>query len=111
MTTVRSYPISKFVGNNLVKTNDLVIVTDPVFTTNGENHIIVKDVPNCTIKLNSQNTDKTTIKVLTKVLILPDVGKIDEEYDELVIDKGACIEFYFGFGNWYILSSDGIKND
>ena len=34
---------------------------------------------------------------------------IDEEYDEVVVDKFACIEFRFVGGNWYILSSDGLK--
>ena len=33
----------------------------------------------------------------------------DEEYDELFIDKGACVEFRFCAGVWYIISSDGLK--
>jgi hypothetical protein len=36
-------------------------------------------------------------------------GLIDEEYSEINIGKGACVELYFSFGNWYIVSSDGIK--
>jgi hypothetical protein len=50
------------------------------------------------------------IKALTKVLIIPDVGKIDEVYDEIDLDWGACVEFRFAAGNWYIISSDGLKN-
>jgi hypothetical protein len=46
---------------------------------------------------------------MTKVLIIPDIGKIDEEYDEILIDKGACVEFRFCAGVWYIISSDGLK--
>ena len=46
---------------------------------------------------------------MTKVLIIPDMGKIDEEYDEILIDKGACVEFRFCAGTWYIMSSDGLK--
>jgi hypothetical protein len=34
---------------------------------------------------------------------------IDEEYSEINIGKGACVELYFSFGNWYIVSSDGMK--
>ena len=49
------------------------------------------------------------IKALTTVLIKPDRNKIDEEYDEVEINKGACVEFFFMGGNWYILSSDGLK--
>ncbi len=33
----------------------------------------------------------------------------DQLVDEIVCDKGACIEFRFCNGNWYILSSDGLK--
>jgi hypothetical protein len=37
-------------------------------------------------------------------------GLIDEEYDEIVTSKGACVELRFIGGNWYIMSSDGLKN-
>jgi hypothetical protein len=43
--------------------------------------------------------------------IKPDVGKIDEEYDEIVLDKFSCVVFRLVGGNWYILSSDGLKQD
>ena len=46
---------------------------------------------------------------MTKVTIKPDIGKIDEDYDELIADKYSCIEFRHVNGNWYILSSDGLK--
>jgi hypothetical protein len=48
-------------------------------------------------------------KALTNVLILTSAGKIDEEFDEILISKGACVEFVFSSGNWYIMSSDGLK--
>jgi hypothetical protein len=54
-------------------------------------------------------TDHVVIKSMTNVTIRPEVGKIDEEYDELVADKYSCIEFRYVGGNWYILSSDGLK--
>jgi hypothetical protein len=43
------------------------------------------------------------------ITIKPDIGKIDEDYDEIVMDKYSCIEFRFCGGSWYILSSDGLK--
>jgi len=46
---------------------------------------------------------------LTTVLIKPDVGLIDEEWDELLLEKGACVHLSFVEGNWYIISSDGMK--
>ena len=36
--------------------------------------------------------------------------QFDEDYDEILADRYACIEFRFCAGNWYILSSDGLKN-
>lgn len=109
MTIVKTIPISKYINDKLVKTSDLAIISEHEYTTSGENYIIVKEITHCKMKLDSTTTDHITIKSLTKVLIIPDIGKIDELYDELVIGNGACVEFYFGFGHWYIMSSDGLK--
>jgi len=43
------------------------------------------------------------------VIIIPDNNSIDEEYDEINIEKGACVEFRLVMNNWYIMSSDGLK--
>jgi hypothetical protein len=59
--------------------------------------------------LDQNTTEHVVIKTLTKVLILPMMGQIDEQYDEILIDKGACVEFFRVDGNWYIISSDGLK--
>jgi hypothetical protein len=84
------------------------LVTDlDVFTTNGETLVIAKN--NCKIKLNSQLGDSIIVKVLNGALIIPDLGRIDEEWDEIILEKGACVDFRFVEGNWYILSSDGLK--
>jgi len=85
------------------------IVTSPNYTTNGEEFIVIKDTPLSTITLNSNTTEHIIIKALTKVTIIPDKGAIDEDWDEVNIDRGACVEFYYIDGNWYIGSSDGIK--
>jgi hypothetical protein len=62
------------------------------------------------VTLNSSENEKITIKSLTTVLIKSDVGAIDEEWDELLLEKGACVQFQFVEGNWFIISSDGLKN-
>ena len=31
------------------------------------------------------------------------------EIVKLLIDKGACVEFAYCAGGWYVLSSDGLK--
>ena len=48
---------------------------------------------------------------MTKTKIIPILGLIDEEYSEINIGKGASVELYFAFGNWYVVSSDGIKEE
>lgn len=85
------------------------IVSDETYTTNGELLIIVKNVDKSEISLNSEKNQVITIKSLTSILIKPDLGKIDEEWDELQLDKGACVVLNFVEGNWYVSSSDGLK--
>jgi hypothetical protein len=35
---------------------------------------------------------------------------IDEEFEEVELSNGSCVEFKFVGDFWYILSSDGLKN-
>jgi hypothetical protein len=93
-----------------INNNDMIKVIDtPEYRTRGESILLIKDVDTCKIILDSTNTFSIKIKTLTKVVIIPFMGKIDDEYDEIFIDKGACVELYFMSGGWYILSSDGLK--
>ena len=85
------------------------IISNTVYKTDGEYFLVIKDVENCRLVLDSATTNHIRIKALTKVLISPLIGKIDEEYDEIFIDKGACVEFLQIEGSWYIVSSDGLK--
>ena len=111
MAIVRSFPTEKYIGNRRITTSQSAVVSENIYTTTGEDYVIIKKVEHCKIKLDSLTTDHITIKALTKVLIIPDRGKIDEEFDEVFIDKGACVEFVFCVDNWYIVSSDGLKLD
>lgn len=85
------------------------IITESNYRTNGEILLVIKDVESCNITLDSITTEHIIIKALTKVFIRPSSGKIDEYYDEIFIDWGACVEFYMVDNNWYIVSSDGLK--
>jgi hypothetical protein len=95
--------------SNLNTSNPIQTVTVPEHRTNGEEFILVKNVPNSKIILDQSSTEHIVIKALTKVLIVPFMGQIDEQYDEILIDRGAAVEFFRVDGNWYILSSDGLK--
>ena len=95
--------------SNLPNQPAIQTITIPEYRTNGEELILVKDVDYCKILLDQNTTEHIVIKTLTKVLILPMMGQIDEQYDEILIDRGAAVEFFRIDGGWYILSSDGLK--
>ena len=94
---------------HLKEINSKRIVKTSRYTTNGESLILVKDIDECRIILDDTTTEHIIIKTLTKVYINTTKNKIDEYYDEIFIDKGACVEFYLLEDNWYIVSSDGLK--
>jgi hypothetical protein len=96
-------------GEKIMEEPRTKIVSQDFYSTNGETLIIVKDVETCTIELNSSTTEKIIIKTLTSCIIVPDNNRIDEDWDQLDIERGACVQFQFVEGIWYILSSDGIK--
>jgi len=109
MSIIKTIPVQKRINGFITNVSEVSIVSETNYSTNGEECIVVKSVPQSIIILDSKTTEHTVIKCLTQVTIKPNFGKIDEEYDEIVADKGACIEFRFCEGNWYILSSDGLK--
>ena len=103
MRTIPRYPLRHNIS-------EVSVVSELDYRTNGEDCIIVRGIAQSVIILDSRTTDHVVIKSMTNLTIKPDVGKIDEDYDEIVADRYACIEFRFVNGNWYILSSDGLKN-
>lgn len=115
MPILKNKPIRKtvFRGERSINldTFDTVIISEEFYKTNGENLIIVKDVNQSKIKLDSTTTDRIRIKTLTNCTIVPDLNRIDEDWDEISVNRGGCVELQNVNGIWYILSSDGIKLD
>jgi hypothetical protein len=114
MPLIKQIPIRKTImKKNIVIEDrneyDNLILLEDNYTTNGEDLIIVKTIGGSEIILNSETTNRIVIKSLVSVLVKPNTGRIDEEWDELLLEKGACVQFQFVQGNWYILSSDGLK--
>ena len=85
------------------------VIREKNYLTNGEILLVIKDIDVCNLTLNSETTEHIIIKALTKVIIKPSQNLIDEFYNEIQIDKGACVEFFLLENNWYIVSSDGLK--
>ena len=109
MPIQRSIPSQRIIAGEIINTSEISFVSNPTYTTEGEALIVTKELENIEILLDSATTDHIIIKALTQTKIKPVWGMIEEEYSEINIGKGACVELYFSFGNWYILSSDGIK--
>jgi hypothetical protein len=109
MAIVKTIPSRKIINGMAIETSEISVVSETEYLTSGESCILVRGVTQSTIILNSISTDHIVVKSMTRLTIKPDIGKIDEDYDEIVADKYACIEFRFIGGNWYILSSDGLK--
>ena len=109
MALQRSIPNQRIIAGQTINTSEITFVSNPSYTTEGEALIVTKELESNDILLDSSTTDHVIIKALTKTKIKPVWGLIDEEYSEINIGKGACVELYFSFGNWYIVSSDGMK--
>lgn len=109
MAILKTIPSTRLINGQILETSEISIVSENEYRTNGEECIVVRNVLESTIILDSKTTDHVVVKAMTKITIKPDKGRIDEDYDEIVADKYACIEFRFCAGNWYILSSDGLK--
>ena len=110
MAIVRTIPSRRIINGMQINTSEISLVSEVDYRTNGEECIIVTGIAFSVVVLDSRTTDHVVVKSMTHLTIKPDVGKIDEDYDEIVMDRYACVEFRFVGGTWYILSSDGLKN-
>jgi len=86
-----------------------IVVSQSEYSTNDESIVIVKDTPHCNLILDHTKNKSIAIKAMTKVTISTNQSLIDEYYEELVIEKGACVELEYHETSWYIISSDGLK--
>ena len=109
MAIFKSQPSKRIINGNEIVTSDSAVVTNPTYSTDGEYLIIIKDVDFCELTLNNETTDHVVVKALTNVLVKTD-KLIDCEYNEVELNYGSCVEFKYVGGDWYILSSDGLKN-
>jgi hypothetical protein len=109
MPIFKSGRIRKFINDVEVKTSDSAVVEHTEYRTNGEASIITRNVDECIIYLDSKTTDNIVIKSMTNTIIIGD-KPIDEEYDEVELQKFASIELKFIKDYWYVTSSDGLKN-
>jgi hypothetical protein len=101
--------MKRVIGEEVLLTSQVCMISDETYTTEGESVIITKELELIEVILNHKNTDHVIVKALTTTKIKPIEGLIDEEYSEINIEKGACVELYYAFGSWFVVSSDGLK--
>ena len=109
MPILKNIPSKRIINGIEVESSEGIILSEKIYVTKGEHIIIVKNVDDCEITLDSSTTDHVYIKSLTKTIIKPDRNKFDDKYDDIELNSGSSVEFYFIGGYWFILSSDGIK--
>ena len=109
MAIIKSIPSVRIINGERIQTSEVALVSEPTYTVQGEACIVVRGISDSVLTLNSKTSDHVVVKSMTKLLVVPDVGLVDEEFDEIELDRFACVEFRFVRGNWYILSSDGLK--
>lgn len=109
MAVFRSVSSQRIINGNLIETSDSAIVSNSTYEVNGEYVIITKGISNCEVILNENTSDHVVIKSLTNTIVKTN-KLIDDEFSEVELGKGSCVEFKYVNGGWYILSSDGLKN-
>ena len=107
--------LKKYTSNSLysetkeLPSNDKIKIIREDYTTENIKYIITKDNP-VTITLNNKQSNRFYIKSMTKTTLIPNVGLIDENWDELYMGPQSSVEVIFSENNWYVLSSDGLKD-
>lgn len=109
MPIFKSTPSKRIINGHEIITSDSAVVTNQSYRTSGEYVIVIKDVDSCELFLDNTTTDHVVVKCMTHVIV-KSINLIDEEFNEVELDKGSCVEFKFIGDYWYILSSDGLKN-
>ncbi len=84
MPIFKSLPIIKIINGKEIKTSEAVVVIDTTYKTNGESVVVVKEVDECNLFLDSNTTDHVVVKALTNVVVSAN-ETIDEEYNEIGI--------------------------
>ena len=104
-------PIKKIInGKEHIVSETIVVNNVSSYTTKGEVSIIVKNSKSeCVILLDETTTEHVTVKSMSDSVVKSD-KLIDEQYEEIRLEKFASVELRYINNYWYVMSSDGLKN-
>ncbi len=77
MAIIKTIPSTRLINGEILETSEISIVSEKEYRTNGEECIVVRNVLESTIILDSKTTDHVVVKSMTNLTIKPDVGRID----------------------------------
>jgi hypothetical protein len=111
MGIIKTHPIKKIInGKEMIVSDSIVVIGTSFYTTKGESSIIVKNSKSeCVILLDDTTTEHVTVKSMSDSVVKSD-KLIDEQYEEIRLEKFASVELRYINSYWYIMSSDGLKN-
>jgi benzoyl-CoA reductase/2-hydroxyglutaryl-CoA dehydratase subunit BcrC/BadD/HgdB len=111
MGIIKTRPIKKIInGKETIFSETIVVINVPFYKTNGESTIVVKNSnTECVILLDETTTEHITVKSMSDSIVKTD-KLIDEQYEEIRLEKFASVELRFINNYWYVMSSDGLKN-
>ena len=111
MGIIKTRPIKKIInGKETIFSETIVVINVPFYKTNGESTIVVKNSnTECVILLDETTTEQITVKSMSDSIVKTD-KLIDEQYEEIRLEKFASVELRFINNYWYVMSSDGLKN-
>ena len=111
MGIIKTHPIKKIInGKEMIVSDSIVVIGTSFYTTKGESSIIVKNSKSeCVILLDETTTEHVTVKSMSDSVVKSD-KLIDEQYEEIRLEKFASVELRYINNYWYVMSSDGLKN-
>lgn len=99
---------SKAIENDLEPYGDIPVTVYEDYSTQNTKYIITeKDL---IITLDDTLLKRFYIKSMSNITVKPKHGLIDNEWSELEMGPQSSVEVLSNGVNWYILSSDGLKN-
>ncbi len=69
MSVQKSIPMRRVIGNQVLTTSEVCMISDEKYTTEGESVVITKELDEIEIVLNHNNTDHVIVKALTNTKI------------------------------------------
>jgi len=111
MGIIKTRPIKKIInGKETIFSETIMVINMPFYKTNGESAIVVKNSNSeCVILLDETTAEHITVKSMSDSIVKTD-KLIDEQYEEIRLEKFASVELRYINNYWYVMSSDGLKN-